>query len=136
MEDRVGEDQAGSLTAETAVAAFGWKDVIKDFSEVEHPDIAFGHRNEVELVGEKAAHQGGTGALDILGRRHRLARCEVEELVDLVAQHVERRVGVLGETRSLLHQHSLLGQQHGGGDLFRFEVALGVLEGEGVELLF
>ena len=132
----MGEDQAGGLAAETPGTTFGWENVVEDLTEVEHPDEIFCYRDKVELVGEKTAHQGCAGTHDILGRRHRLARRKVEELMNLVAQDVEWRIGILGETRTLLNQHPFFDQQHGGGDLFRFKVALGVLEGEGVELLF
>jgi len=99
-----------------------------------HVNEALADRDEVELIGEKAANQRGAGAQDVLGRRHRLARREVQELVDLVAQDGQRRVWILGQHRALLDQHSFLDQQEGRRDLLGFEVTPGVLDGEFVEL--
>ena len=59
--------------------------MIEDLAEVDDPDIALAHRDEIELIGEEAPHQSGAGALDVFRWRLRLARREVEELVDLVA---------------------------------------------------
>jgi len=134
LEDRIGQDQTGGLTTETPRTAVGWKDVIEDLSKVENTNVALGHRYEVQLVGEESAHQGGAGTYHILGRRHRLGRREIEELVDLFTERIEWRARVFGQPRALLDQHSFLDQQEGCRDLLRLEVALGVLDSEFVEL--
>ncbi len=123
----------GGLAAEPAGAAVGEDDVVEHLGELANPDEALGDRDEIELVGEQPPHQGGAGADHVLARRHHLARGEVEELADGIAQHRQRGVGVLGQARALVGEHSFFHLQDGGRDLLRLHVALGILEGEFIQ---
>ena len=134
-EDGVGQDEPGRLAAEPPIAPVGRDHVVEHGRELAHPDEPLRDRDEVQLIGEQAADQCRPGADHVLARRHHFARREVQELVDLVPQRVERRVGVLGEARAFVRQHPLFDLQDGGRDLVRRHVALGVLEGEVVQRL-
>jgi len=133
LQDRVSENQACGLAAEASLVAVGRDDVVEDLAELGDLDVLLGDRDEVELIGEQPADQCGADAEHVLGRGKRFAGREVQELMDLCAQHRDRRVGVLGKPRPLVRELALLDEQDGGLDLLGRQVARRALERELVQ---
>ena len=87
LEDAAGQEEAGALAAQLAVAAGGENDPLHEVEEVLDVDELLGDVDELELFGEEAPDQGdadavgqGPGELDALGRQELEATHAVEDL--------------------------------------------------------